>query len=162
MSFKTPDLCDDYSDELQIVLGTPNFNDYGGNTSFSGPISTLKIFEDNTLVRQQLESDGQGRVLVVDGGGSNRCALLGDMLAELGVKNNWAGIVVYGCIRDSDDIGKLAVGVKALGTMPIKSVKRGEGQIDIDVIFQGVTFTAGDYIYCDQDGIITAKRNLLA
>ena len=86
MSFKTPDLCDEHSDELQILLGTPNFNDYGGNLSFCGPIATLKIFEDNTLVRQQLESDGQGRVLVVDGGGSNRCALLGDMLAELGVK----------------------------------------------------------------------------
>ncbi len=162
MSFKTPDLCDDHSDELQIVLGTPNFNDYGGNTAFSGPICTLKIFEDNTLVRKQLESDGQGRVLVVDGGGSNRCALLGDMLAELGVKNNWAGVVVYGCIRDSADIGQLAIGVKALGTMPLKSVKRGEGQVDIPVTFQGVTFNPGDYIYCDQDGMITAKRDLLA
>lgn len=160
MSFKTPDLCDDFSNELQIAL--PGFKDYGGNTSFSGPISTLKIFEDNTLVRQQLETDGQGRVLVVDGGGSMRCALLGDMLAELGVKNNWAGVVVYGCIRDSEDIGKLGLGVKALATMPLKSVKRGEGQIDIPVTFHGLTFKPGDYIYCDQDGIITASRNLLA
>ena len=160
MSFKTPDLCDDFSDELQIAL--PQFNDYGGNASFSGPITTVKIFEDNTLVRQQLETDGQGRVLVVDGGGSNRCALLGDMLAELGVKNNWAGVVVYGYIRDSVDMGTMAIGVKALGTMPLKSKKRGEGQIDVDVTFHGVTFKPGDYIYCDQDGIVTATRDLLA
>lgn len=162
MSFQTADLCDEFSGELQIVLGIPNFNDYGGNTQFCGPIRTLKVFEDNTLVRSLLETDGQGHVLVVDGGGSHRCALLGDMLAELGVKNNWAGVVVYGCIRDSVAIGQLSLGVKALGTMPIKSVKRGEGQVDLPVTFQGVTFNPGDYIYCDQDGIITAPRDILA
>lgn len=159
--FKTPDLCDAHSDECQIALGAPHFFNCGGVISFSGPISTLKVFEDNTLVRQQLETDGKGRVLVVDAGGSNRCAMLGDNLAELGVKNNWAGIVVYGCIRDSGDIAKLKVGVKALGVMPLKSVKRGEGQIDIPVTFAGVTFTPGDYAYCDEDGIITAGRDLL-
>lgn len=161
MSFKTPDLCDAFSDECQIVLGTPRFFDFGGKLSFNGPISTLKVFEDNTLVRQQLETDGKGRVMVVDAGGSNRCAMLGDNLAELGVKNNWAGIIMYGCIRDSEDIAQLALGVKALGTMPLKSVKRGEGQIDIPVTFAGVTFTPGDFAYCDADGIITAGRDLL-
>lgn len=159
--FKTPDLCDAHSNECQIALGAPHFFNYGGVISFSGPISTLKVFEDNTLVRQQLETDGKGRVLVVDAGGSNRCAMLGDNLAELGVKNNWAGIIVYGCIRDSGDIAKLKVGVKALGVMPLKSVKRGEGQIDIPVTFAGVTFTPSDYAYCDEDGIITAGRDLL-
>lgn len=159
MHFKTADLCDDHSDNLDIAL--PGFADFGGKTTFSGQISTLKIFEDNTLVREVLGTDGHGKVLVVDGGGSMRCALLGDQLAELAVKNGWAGVIVYGCIRDSEDIGLMSLGVKALATMPLKTVKRGEGQKDIAVQFHNASFTPGAYVYCDQDGIVVSQTKLV-
>jgi regulator of ribonuclease activity A len=117
MDFKTTDLCDDFSDRLQIA--EPIFNDYGGEVMFCGPIVTLKVFEDNSLVRALLEEPGEGRVLVVDGGGSIRCALLGDQLAEMAEENDWAGIVVNGCVRDSTALSELGVGVKALGVHPL-------------------------------------------
>lgn len=159
MSFKTADLCDEHSDNLQIA--EPLFNDYGGNKTFGGEIVTLKLFEDNSLVRQQLETNGKGKVLVVDGGGSLRCALLGDMLAELGVKNEWVGLIIYGCIRDSKDVGEFALGVKAINTCPLKSKKRNEGQVNIPVRFAGVTFTPGHYAYADEDGIIVSEKALV-
>lgn len=159
MTFATCDLSDDHKD---VSVALPGFRDFGGRIAFGGPITTIKTHEDNTLVREQLESPGEGRVLVVDGGGSNRCALVGGNLAELGVKNGWAGIIVYGCIRDRREIAALDIGVKAHDSMPQKSVKRGEGQLDLPVTFHGVTFTPGEYVYADEDGIVTAPRNLLA
>ncbi|RME33742.1 MAG: ribonuclease E inhibitor RraA, partial [Gammaproteobacteria bacterium] len=125
MSFATADLYDAHEDRLQVAL--PIFRDYGGRRRFCGPISTVKAFEDNTLVRAALEEPGEGRVLVVDAGGSLRCAMVGDNLAQLGIDNGWSGIVVHGCIRDSGPIGEMAIGVKAMATNPRKSVKRGEG-----------------------------------
>jgi regulator of ribonuclease activity A len=155
MDFKTTDLCDEFSDRLQIA--EPVFGDFGGEVMFSGLIVTLKVFEDNSLVRTALGEPGEGRVLVVDGGGSMRCALLGDQLAELAEENDWAGVVVNGCIRDSAAIGELGVGVKALGVHPLKSVKRGVGERDIPVRFAGVNFIPGHYLYADEDGLLCRK-----
>jgi len=158
MRLKTTDLCDAYSDSLQIV--EPVFGDFGGITTFSGGISTIKTFEDNTLVREAVEKPGEGRVLVVDAGGSMRCAMFGDNLAELAVKNGWSGIVMYGCIRDSEDIGEMEVGLKALGTHPLKSIKANFGQRDITVSFCGATFNPGHYLYADLDGIVVSEKEL--
>ena len=158
MSFKTADLCDEFSDELQVL--EPMFSNLGGSSAFHGAAVTLKVFEDNSLVRSALEQPGQGQVLVVDGGGSLRCALVGDQLAELAVRNGWAGIVVYGCIRDSAAIAELPLGLQAIGTHPLKSVKRGEGQRDLEVRIGGARIAPGDHIYADDDGIVVATRAL--
>lgn len=158
MSKATADLYDEYGEQLRVVA--PIFSDYGGVEMFSGEVVTLKVFEDNSLVRATLEEAGQGRVLVVDGGGSLRCALVGDMLAEIGVKNDWAGVVVYGCIRDAVPISKLRIGVKALATNPRKSVKKGVGERDLKLQFAEVKFTPGDYLYADRDGIVIADSKL--
>ncbi|MGR9106831.1 MAG: ribonuclease E activity regulator RraA [Gammaproteobacteria bacterium] len=160
MSFKTADLCDAYADKMQVQIAEPIFRIYGRNLSFSGQITTLKIFEDNTLVRSVLENRVENRVLVIDGGGSHRCALLGDNLAKLAVDNGWNGVVVYGCIRDSADINEMPLGVRALHTHPLKSRKRGVGEQDILVTFAGVNFKTDHYIYVDQDGIIVAPEPL--
>jgi regulator of ribonuclease activity A len=157
--FKTADLCDDHSDSLSIAQ--PLFRDYGKNISFSGSISTVKCFEDNSLVRKQLEQAGNGRVLVVDGGGSTRCAMVGDILAKMGADNGWNGIIVYGCIRDSGVIATIHLGVKAIGTLPLKSVKKGEGEIDIPVHFADVDFIPGQFVYADEDGIILSPTKLV-
>lgn len=159
MTFQTTDLCDANEGKVRVVA--PMFRSFGGKTRFSGPIRTLKAFEDNSLVRSTLETAGNGAVLVVDGGGSMRCAMVGDQLAMLGVKNNWAGIVVYGCIRDSGPIAGMAIGVFALGTHPMKSVKKGAGDADLAVTFGGVTFTPGHYLYADEDGVIVSDTPLL-
>ena len=158
MTFKTADLCDDFTSIVQMAA--PIFRDFGGNKTFGGPIATVKVFEDNVLVRRTLETAGQGRVLVVDGGGSTRCALLGDRLAGLAHDNGWAGVVIYGCLRDSVDVGQIAVGVKALAAVPKRSNKKGEGESDIPVRFADVTFTPGHYLYADEDGILVAPKEL--
>jgi len=159
MPFKTADLCDDFSDNLQVV--TPMFLPFGGHARFSGKIQTVKIFEDNVFVREMLSEKADGDVLVVDGGGSLRCALLGDMLAEMGYKNGWAGVVVYGCIRDSADINDMPIGVRALQTNPLKSIKKGWGDKNIPVTFAGATFTPGEYLYADEDGIVLSKTAII-
>ena len=165
MDFKTTDLCDEFfelcnqcSERLQIA--EPIFLDYGGEILFAGPIATLKVFEDNALVRNVLEEPGQGRVLVVDGGGSTRCALLGDQLAELAEKHHWAGVVVNGCIRDSAALADIGIGVKALGVHPLKTVKRNTGERDVVVRFAGVTFRPGHYLYADEDGLLVSENPL--
>lgn len=158
MGFKTADLCDDHADKVQIA--EPIFGDYGGDISFFGPLSTLKAFEDNSLVRKAFEEPGQGRVLVIDGGGSMRCAMVGDQLATLAEKNGWAGVIVNGCIRDSAAISDTAIGVKALGVHPLKTVKRNEGQRDVVLRFAGVTFTPGHYVYADEDGLLVSEKPL--
>jgi regulator of ribonuclease activity A len=159
MTFQTADLCDANEGKIRVV--TPMFRNFGGRTAFGGRIATLKVFEDNTLVRTALEESGKGQVLVVDGGGSNRCALVGDQLALLGIKNGWAGIVVYGCIRDSKPIGAMDIGLAALGTNPLKSIKKGVGERDLAVTFGGVTFTPGEYLYADEDGVIVSSEPLV-
>jgi regulator of ribonuclease activity A len=148
-------------------VAEPLLRDYGGNTSFYGSLATVKVFEDNVLVREALETDGQGRALVVDGGGSTRCALtrcalVGDRLAQLAYENGWTGIVVDGCIRDSEEISRIPVGVKACHAVPKKSAKRGIGERDVPVRFAGLTFTPGHYLYADPDGIVVTDRDLLA
>lgn len=163
MSFKTPDLLDANEDKTRdgtIQVVAPMFQSYGARTAFSGQIVTLKIFEDNTLVREVFGEDGKGKVLVIDGGGSLRCALIGDQLAILARKNGWEGAVVYGCIRDSGDINQIDIGVRAINTHPLKSVKKGAGDRNIQVTFGGVTFRPGEWIYADEDGVIVAPSAL--
>ena len=158
MSFATTDLCDAHAD-LQVC--EPQFADFGGLLKFHGPIRTLKIFEDNALVRSTLETAGAGAVLVVDGGASMRCALVGGNLGVLAVKNGWAGIVVNGCVRDSEELAQQAVGIKALATHPRKSEKGlHSGHVDKVVSFAGVTFKPGAWLYADDDGIVVADGPL--
>lgn len=160
MSFKTADLCDDHAESVQIC--EPIFSSFGGKARFAGRISTIKCFEDNSLVREAVGEPGEGRVLVVDAGGSKRCAMLGDLLAAKAVDNGWSGVVMYGLIRDSADIAQMDLGVKALGTYPLKSVKKGIGERDVQVKFGGVSFAPGHYLYADEDGIICSASSLLA
>lgn len=159
MPFATADLYDQYADKLQVA--EPMFSDYGGVSSFCGPIATVKVFEDNVLVREALCEPGDGRILVVDGEGSLQCALIGDRLVQLAQENGWGGIVVHGCIRDSAEIEKIPIGVKALNTSPRKSAKDRTGERDIVVTFAGATFTPGNYLYADKDGIVVAAERLL-
>lgn len=154
----TPDICDEFSDRLRVVA--PGFRNFGGRRYFDGPITTIKCFEDNSLVAKAVEEAGAGRVLVVDGGGSMRCGLLGDNLAEKAATNGWAGVIVYGCIRDVDAIGAIELGVQALATNPLKSVKRDTGLRDEVVTFGGVDFTPGHYAYADNNGIVVAAEKL--
>ncbi|MCK6391886.1 MAG: ribonuclease E activity regulator RraA [Azonexus sp.] len=163
MSFKTPDLCDQYESELgqSVRVVAPMFQRFGARTSFCGEVVTLKIFEDNTLVREIFNEDGKGKVLVIDGGGSMRCALVGDQLAILAHKNGWEGVVVYGCIRDSVDINGIDIGVRALNTHPQKTVKKGVGDRHLPLTFGGVTFHPGDYVYADEDGVLVSNKPLI-
>ena len=160
MSFKTADLLDDNEDKV-IQVVQPGFQSYGANKRFSGPISTIRTFEDNSLVREAVAEEGKGRVLVVDSGGSNRCAMLGDMLAEKAMNNGWSGVVIYGLIRDSADINEMAIGVRSLGTIPLKSVKRGVGFRDETVHFHDADFVPGHYLYADEDGMILSVERLI-
>jgi len=162
MTFKTPDLCDEFEADLgnSVRVVAPMFTRYGGRAAFSGRIATLKLFEDNSLVRTAFAEDGAGKVLVIDGGGSLRCALVGDQLAILAQKNGWEGVVVYGCIRDSADIDGIDLGVRALDTHPQKSIKKNVGDRDVAVTFGGVTFKPGEYLYADEDGILVSDRPL--
>lgn len=143
------------------VMQAPGMRDYGGNTSFSGRAATIQCFENNPLVREAVTGeDGNGRVLVVDGGGSMRCALLGDMLAASAADRNWAGVIVNGCVRDSAALRKIGIGVKALGTHPLKSSKRDRGRRGCDVTIGGALVREGDYIYADEDGIVVSDSEL--
>ena len=163
MTFKTPDLCDEFEAELgkTVRVVAPMFQRYGGRNRFSGQIVTLKIFEDNSLVREAFAENGKGKVLVIDGGGSLRCALVGDQLAILAQKNGWEGAVVYGCIRDSVDINAIDIGVRALNTHPQKSIKKGAGDKNIAITFGGVTFNPGDWLYADEDGVLVSSAALI-
>jgi regulator of ribonuclease activity A len=163
LTMKTTDLCDAHADTPQAGLRVvaPMFRSYGGRTAFYGRIATLKLFEDNQLVRDAVAQDGHGKVLAVDGGGSLRSALVGDVLAGKAAQNGWAGIVVYGAIRDSEDIAQLPIGVFALGTNPLRSPKKGEGSVNVPVTFGGVTFTPGEMVYADPDGVVVSRDNLV-
>jgi regulator of ribonuclease activity A len=148
----TTDLCDEHP-EIQVCA--PVFQAFGGRTAFSGPITTLKVFEDNTLVREAVGRAGEGRVLVVDGGGSLRCSLFGGNLAVSAAENGWAGVVVHGCVRDVEELAAQPVGVRALAVFPRKS-ERGlhSGQTGLPVIFAGVTFREGAWLCADRDGVV--------
>ena len=154
----TADLCDAHAEELQVC--EPLFQPYGGRPAFAGAVSTVRCFEDNSRVKEAVESPGGGRVLVVDGGGSRRRALFGGNLGLAAVKNGWAGVILYGCIRDCAELGQLDLGIRALGTMPLRSDKRGEGDRDVPVRFAGATFRPGDHVYVDEDGVVVAHRAL--
>ena len=158
MSPATADLSDQHPDDT--ALAAPGFRDYGRRTAFAGPIATVRCFEDNSKVREALEEDGRGRVLVVDGGGSMRCALLGDRLAALAAKNGWSGVVVNGCIRDSAAVGEADIGVKALAAHPRKSVKRGAGEREVALRFADADFVPGHWLCADADGILLCPRAL--
>ena len=159
MEIKTADLCDQHSETLQIA--EPLLHHFGRRRTFGGEITTVDAFEDNSLVRQALEEPGHGRVLVVDGHGSVRCAMVGDILGALASSNGWAGIVVHGCVRDAAELAAIDVGVLALATYPKKSIKRGAGRRDVSVRFAGVTFTPGHVLYADLDGLIVSAEPLL-
>jgi regulator of ribonuclease activity A len=158
VKIKTADLCD--RDQSRLLIAEPVFRDYGGIKSFSGPIVTVRVYQDNVLVRTAIEESGQGRVLVVDGGGSLHCALVGDLLATLAHTNGWAGIVVNGCVRDVAEIAQIPLGLKALNANPRRSKKAGGGECDVPVTFAGITFMPGQYLYADQDGIVVSAREL--
>lgn len=154
----TCDLCDRFEDRVR-VLDLP-LRDYGGRIAFAGRVSTVKALEDNSLVREAVAEPGEGRVLVIDGGGSLRRAMLGDMLAEKAVANGWSGVLVHGAIRDSVALARLDLGVKALGTCPLKTDKRGQGLRDVPVRFGGVEIRPGDWLAADEDGVILADAPL--
>jgi regulator of ribonuclease activity A len=135
-------------------------NCFGKKTHFHGEVVTLKIFEDNTLVRNALEENGKGKVLVIDGGGSLRAALVGGNLGKLAEQNLWEGIIVYGAIRDVAEISEQNIGIKCLGTNPTKTIKRNEGQLSIPIKFGAVNFTPGYFVYSDEDGIVVSPRKL--
>ena len=158
-AFKTTDLYDDYLEDLQVA--TPGLHDFGGRVAFYGQIVTLKALEDNTYLRAAFETDGKGKVLVVDSAGSLRCAMMGDMVAALGASNGWEGVIINGCIRDSSDVGRIDIGVKALATIPRKSAKRDQGVKDIPLRFADVVFNPGEYVYADEDGIVISKKKIV-
>lgn len=156
--YVTPDLCDANPDLVQVL--EPMFSNFGGRDSFGGQIVTTKCFEDNSLVKAQAELDGRGKVLVVDGGGSLRCALLGDMIAAKAAQNGWEGLIIYGCVRDVDVLVQTNVGVQALAAHPLKTDKRGLGDLNVVVTFAGVTFRPGEYVYADNNGVIVSPQPL--
>lgn len=157
MHYVTPDLCDAYP---EVAVVEPMFGNFGGHDSFGGEIVTVKCFEDNSLVKELVATNGAGKVMVVDGGGSMRRAMLGDMLAEQAAKNGWAGIIIYGCVRDVDVLIQTALGIQALGSHPMKTDKRGIGEQNVPVTFGGVTFRPGEFVYADNNGIIVSAKAL--
>ncbi|MBR9912100.1 MAG: putative 4-hydroxy-4-methyl-2-oxoglutarate aldolase [Gammaproteobacteria bacterium] len=156
--FSTPDLCDQFPDQVQVL--EPMLGNFGGRDSFGGEIVTIKCHEDNSLVKENAARPGAGKVMVVDGGGSLRRALLGDMIAETAVQNGWQGLIIYGCVRDVDALMELDLGVQALASIPLKTEKRGIGDLNVPVTFGGVTFTPGHYVYADNNGVIVAASPL--
>lgn len=159
MKFTTSDLCDAFPGAVRVA--EPAFKDYGGAPGFAGSIDTLRVFEDNGLVAEVLGTAGRGRVLVLDGAGSIRTALVGGRLATLAHANGWAGLLVNGCVRDSVEIREVPIGVLALATSPRRSGKAGTGQQGGRVTFAGLTFSPGQYLYADEDGIVLADRSLI-
>jgi regulator of ribonuclease activity A len=160
MTFTTTDLCDKYSEQDHFLIVEPIFKSFGALSTFSGQITTLTVFEDNVLIRNVLEQKVSNRVLVIDGGGSHRCALLGGDLAKIASDNGWQGIIVYGCIRDSLEINQIPIGICALHTHPLKSHKKGTGTTCESVTFAGVRFCKDHFLYADADGIIVSKNIL--
>ncbi|MGE5453550.1 MAG: ribonuclease E activity regulator RraA [Acidobacteriota bacterium] len=162
-SFATCDFCDAHKNDTDGVFRVlpPVFRDFGKKLKFSGQVSTVKCFEDNTLVKAAVDSAGNGRVLVVDGGASLRRALVGGNLGKAAAKNGWAGVIVDGCVRDVAELAECDVGIRALASVPLPTEKRNEGQKDIAVQIQGVWVRPGDYLYADEDGIVVSATPLI-
>ncbi|GAB4346991.1 MAG: ribonuclease E activity regulator RraA [Gammaproteobacteria bacterium] len=158
MTISTPDLCDEYPDKVRVL--EPLFRVYGRKTRFGGKVVTVKCFEDNSVVKELSAQEGAGKVMVVDGGGSMRRALLGDMIAEAMVTHGWQGIVINGCVRDVEALNGLDLGIRALGSIPVKTEKRGLGDRDVAVRIAGVDIKPGDWLYADETGIIVSDSAL--
>ncbi len=158
MKFTTADLCDEFPEVVRIA--DPVFTDYGGLRKFGGPIETLRVFEDNSLVSETLGTPGGGRVLVIDGGGSLRTALVGGRLTGMAHANGWAGLIINGSVRDSVEMRQIKLGVRALSTSPLRCQKLGRGDRGGKVTFAGVIFSPTEYLYADEDGIVVSDRRL--
>jgi regulator of ribonuclease activity A len=157
MSWTTPDLCDQFP---EVQVAEPVFRSFGGQARFAGPAVTVKCLNDNSRVRELAMTPGEGRVIVVDGGGSLRRALLGDLIAANAVKNGWSGLVIFGCVRDVEVLATLPLGVQALASHPMKTDRRDLGEVDVPVSFAGVSVTPGDWIYADANGVLVANSKL--
>ncbi len=155
MEFDTSILCDYYPEDVNVV--EPIFSNFGGVTSFSGQIVTVKCFEDNGLLFETLQTDGTGKILVIDGGGSVRRALIDAELIDIAVQNQWEGIIVYGAVRQVDYLAEAEIGIQALTAIPVGAENQGVGEVDIRVNFGGVTFFSGDFVYADNTGIILSE-----
>jgi regulator of ribonuclease activity A len=161
MTFNTPELCDRFAEIKHLQIAEPIFKPFGGARSFWGQISTLKVFEDEVLLSNALDEKVEDRVLVVDGGGSHRCALINGDLARKASDHGWRGMIVYGCIRNSLEIAQLPLGIRAIHTHPLKSHRKGGGDRDCLITFAGVNFRTGFYVYADEDGIVVAEDRLI-
>jgi regulator of ribonuclease activity A len=158
MTYSVPDICDEFPQDVRVL--EPLFSSFGGKQRFSGEIITIRCFEDNSLVRDAVRTEGRGRVIVVDGGGSMRRALLGDMLAAKAAENGWRGVVINGCVRDVEILETIDLGVKALNCHPVKTDKRGKGQLNVPVCFAGVSFKPGQHLYADKNGAVIVPADL--
>ncbi|OOF11690.1 ribonuclease E activity regulator RraA [Salinivibrio sp. PR5] len=158
MEYNTSELCDMYLDQVDVV--EPMFSSYGGRSAFGGQITTVKCFEDNGLIRELAEQDGQQRIMLIDGGGSLRRALIDGEIAQLAADNDWAGMIVYGCVRDVDTIDELDIGIQALASIPVGADEQGTGETDVPVNFGGVTFLPDDHVYADTTGVILSPDAL--
>ena len=158
MALSVPDISDDHGEHIQVL--DPIFRSYGGLDKFCGKVVTVRCFEDNSVVKSTLSGDGQGQVLVVDGSGSMRCALLGDLLGAMARDNGWRGVLVNGCVRDVEILKNIDLGVLALNRHPARSNKRGEGDLNIPVRFNGVNFRPGQFLYADENGVVVAEKDL--
>lgn len=155
-----PDLCDEHPEAVRVCQ--TQFQHFGKHMVFHGEAVTVKCFEDNSFVKSLLNAPGEGKVLVVDGGGSMRRALLGDQIAEAAVKNGWRGVVINGCIRDAAQINEMEIGVKCLGTTPIKTDKKNVGEINVKIECCGAVVDTGQYVFADMNGVLFADKNLLS
>lgn len=158
MLWNTPDLCDTYAEEIEAL--PPVYQNFGGKPAFFGEVVTVQCFEDNSRVKELASTDGTGKVMVVDGGGSLRCALIGDLIAADAVSNGWQGIVIHGCCRDVHELLEMDFGVRALASIPVKSVRKGVGEVNQAIDMAGVTVQPGQWLYADVTGIIVASRAL--
>lgn len=156
--FTTPDLCDAHPDDVRVL--EPGLRTFGGREAFFGRAVTVHCFHDNSRVKELVGTPGEGRVIVVDGGGSTARALLGDMLAQDAVDNGWAGLVINGAVRDVEILRTIDLGVQALGAVPVRTEKLGLGDVDVPVTFAGVTVTPGDWVYADANGVVVASEQL--
>jgi len=158
--FSTCDLCDVHKDDSSGAFRvlSPVYRDFGPRRRFAGAVSTVKCFEDNSLVKAALDEPGRHRVLVVDGGGSLRRALVGGNLAAAAARNGWAGVVVHGCVRDVTELAQCEVGMRALAAMPLPTEKRNAGERDVAVQLDGVWVRPGDWLYADEDGIVVTAQ----
>ncbi|MCF7353572.1 ribonuclease E activity regulator RraA [Vibrio sp. CK2-1] len=158
MEYNTSALCDIYQDQVDVV--EPMFSNFGGLTSFAGQLTTVKCFEDNGIIRSILQEDGTGRVLLIDGGGSLRRALIDAEIAALAEENDWEGLVIYGCVREIDDLEEMEIGIQAIAAIPVGATQNNIGEVDVPVNFGGVTFLPEDYLYADNTGVIISQEPL--